>query len=73
MTTRSARVAASRTAAAIVSGSSGRISLRDGVATPLFGASALLSVLTEADGYLLVPDDATGLQGGTEVDVRLYA
>jgi molybdopterin molybdotransferase len=50
-----------------------QVSLRDGVATPLFGASALLSVLTEADGYLLVPDDATGLQGGTEVDVRLYA
>jgi molybdopterin molybdotransferase len=50
-----------------------QVALRDGVATPLFGASALLSVLTEADGYLLVPDDATGLQGGTEVDVRLYA
>jgi molybdopterin molybdotransferase len=50
-----------------------QVALRDGVATPLFGASALLSVLTDADGYLLVPDDATGLQGGTEVDVRLYA
>src|SRR3954468_4633696 len=50
-----------------------QVALRDGVATPLFGASALLSVLTEADGYLLVSDDATGLQGGTEVDVRLYA
>ena len=49
-----------------------QVALRDGVATPLFGASALLTVLTEADGYLLVPDDATGLQGGTEVDVRLY-
>ena len=50
-----------------------QVALRDGVATPLFGASALLTVLTEADGYVLVPDDATGLQGGTEVDVRLYA
>jgi molybdopterin molybdotransferase len=50
-----------------------QVALRDGVATPLFGASALLTVLTEADGYLLVPDDATGLQGGTEVDVTLYA
>jgi molybdopterin molybdotransferase len=50
-----------------------QVALRDGVATPLFGASALLSVLTDADGFLLVPDDATGLQGGTEVDVRLYA
>ena len=27
----------------------------DGVATPLFGPSALLSVLTRADGYVLVP------------------
>jgi molybdopterin molybdotransferase len=50
-----------------------QVALRDGVATPLFGASALLTVLTAADGYLLVPDDATGLQGGTEVDVWLYA
>ncbi len=49
-----------------------QVALRDGVATPLFGASALLTVLTDADGYVLVPDDATGLQGGIEVDVRLY-
>jgi molybdopterin molybdotransferase len=47
--------------------------VRDGVASPLFGASALLSVLTSADGYVVVPDDATGLQAGTEVDVVLYA
>jgi len=38
----------------------------------LFGASALLSVLTAADGYLVVPDDATGIDGGAEVDVTLY-
>ncbi len=42
------------------------------VATPLFGASALLSVLTAADGYLVVPDDATGLPAGALVDVTLY-
>jgi molybdopterin molybdotransferase len=50
-----------------------QVLVRDGVATPLFGASALLSVLTAADGYVVVPDDATGLPGGTEVDVILYA
>jgi molybdopterin molybdotransferase len=50
-----------------------QVTVRDGVATPRFGASALLSVLTAADGYVLVPDEATGLQGGTEVDVTLYA
>ena len=41
-------------------------------AEPLFGPSALLSVLTAADGYLIVPEDATGLSAGEEVDVFLY-
>jgi molybdopterin molybdotransferase len=49
-----------------------QVAVRDGVATPLFGASALLSVLTAADGYVVVSDDATGLPAGTEVDVTLY-
>jgi molybdopterin molybdotransferase len=49
-----------------------QVAVRDGVATPLFGASALLSVLTRADGYVVVPDDATGLPAGSEVDVTLY-
>jgi molybdopterin molybdotransferase len=42
------------------------------VATPLFGASALLSVLTSADGWLAVDEDATGLPAGAPVDVTLY-
>jgi len=49
-----------------------QVALRDGIATPLFGASALLSILGDADGYVVVPDDATGLPAGTEVDVTLY-
>ena len=49
-----------------------QVRVRDGVATPLFGASALLSVLTAADGFVVVPDEATGLQAGTEVAVTLY-
>src|SRR3954451_1009033 len=49
-----------------------QVAVRDGVATPLFGASALLSVLTAADGYVVVPDEATGLPAGAEVDVTLY-
>jgi molybdopterin molybdotransferase len=44
----------------------------DPVATPVFGMSALLSVLTVADGYVIVPDEATGLDAGTEVNVTLY-
>jgi len=44
-----------------------------GVAAPVFGLSALLSVLTEADGYIVIPEEATGLDAGSEVDVILYA
>jgi molybdopterin molybdotransferase len=46
--------------------------VRDGVATPLFGSSSLLSILTAADGYLAVPEPATGLAAGSEVEVTLY-
>ena len=42
------------------------------VAHPVLGASALLSVLTSADGFVVVPEDATGLDAGVEVDVTLY-
>ena len=41
-----------------------QVSLRDGLAEPLFGPSALLSVLARADGYIVVPEAATGLDGG---------
>lgn len=49
-----------------------QVAVRDGVAEPLFGPSALLSVLTRADGYIVVPEPATGLHGGSEVEVILY-
>ena len=49
-----------------------QVRLAGGIATPLFGASALLSVLTAADGYLMVAEDATGLDAGAEVAVTLY-
>jgi len=49
-----------------------QVAVRDGVATPLFGASALLSVLTAADGFVVVPDEATGLPAGRDVEVTLY-
>ena len=41
-------------------------------AEPLFGSSSLLSILTAADGYVLVPEAATGLGAGSEVQVMLY-
>lgn len=49
-----------------------QVRVREGRAEPLFGSSALLSILTAADGYVTVPDDATGLPEGTEVAVTLY-
>jgi molybdopterin molybdotransferase len=50
-----------------------QVKVSGGVATPLFGVSALLSVLTQADGYIVIPEEATGLDAGTEVTVTLYA
>ena len=50
-----------------------QVRVADGVATPVFGPSALLSVLTAADGYVIIPGEATGLDAGTEVDVTLYS
>jgi molybdopterin molybdotransferase len=49
-----------------------QVRVADGLATPVFGLSALLSVLTAADGYVIVPEEATGLDAGTQVDVTLY-
>jgi molybdopterin molybdotransferase len=49
-----------------------QVTVREGIAEPLFGPSALLSVLTRADGYVRIPEPATGLDAGTEVEVVLY-
>ncbi len=49
-----------------------QVQVREGRAEPLFGASALLSRLATADGYVTVPEAATGLAAGTEVRVTLY-
>jgi molybdopterin molybdotransferase len=49
-----------------------QVTMIDGVATPLRGPSALLSLLNAADGYVVVPEEATGLDAGTTVDVTLY-
>lgn len=49
-----------------------QVQVRDGVAIPLFGFSALLSLLTSADGYVVVPEAATGLDAGATVTVTAY-
>ncbi len=49
-----------------------QVRVQDGVAIPVFGLSALLSVLTAADGFVVVPEEATGLDAGAGVEVTLY-
>ena len=49
-----------------------QVRLSDDAAEPIFGSSALLSVLTAADGYVIVPEDANGLSAGAPVDVFPY-
>jgi molybdopterin molybdotransferase len=49
-----------------------QVKLTGALAEPLFGPSALLSVLTRADGYLTIPEPATGLDAGTDIEVTLY-
>jgi molybdopterin molybdotransferase len=49
-----------------------QVRVADGAATPVFGLSALLSVLTAADGFLVIPEEATGLDAGSEVAITLY-
>src|SRR5215218_78476 len=47
-------------------------SLDDGVATPLFGSSALLGPMVRADGWFCVAEADLGLASGSDVDVWLY-
>jgi molybdopterin molybdotransferase len=47
------------------------VRLEDGRADPLFGPSALLSVLAAADGFVVIAEPATGLAAGTGVEVVL--
>jgi molybdopterin molybdotransferase len=49
-----------------------QVTVNAGVAAPVFGLSALLSVLTQADGYIVIPEEATGLDAGSDVNVILY-
>ena len=49
-----------------------QVTVAEGVATPLFGSSALLGPMVRADGWIRVPEPATGLGAGSDVDVELY-
>ncbi len=41
-------------------------------AEPVFGSSAMISTLTKADGYVIVPEHVEGLEAGTVVTVHLF-
>jgi len=47
-------------------------SISEGVATPIFGSSALLGPMARADGWFRVAEADTGLVAGVEVAVELY-
>jgi molybdopterin molybdotransferase len=47
-------------------------SVRDGIAEPLFGSSALLGPMVRADGWFCVAEADLGLPEGSDVDVSLY-
>jgi molybdopterin molybdotransferase len=49
-----------------------QVRVGNGRAEPLFGKSALLSVLAAADGFVVVPEEVSGLFAGTDVEVELY-
>lgn len=42
------------------------------IAHPLMGSSAMISTMTRADGYIVVPLEAEGLPAGAPVRVHLY-
>lgn len=42
------------------------------IATPIFGKSAMISSLSQADGYVIVPEHVEGLDRGTAVRVHLF-
>jgi molybdenum cofactor synthesis domain len=46
-----------------------RVTLKDGVATPLFGKSGLLNTLARSDGILRVPAESEGFEKGSRVEI----
>ncbi len=49
------------------------VCVNEGLATPLFGKSGLISLLCRADGYVCVPRNSEGLRSGETVDVTQWS
>ncbi len=43
------------------------------LATPVFGKSAMISTLTKADGYVVIPEHVEGLDQGSSITVYLFS
>jgi len=39
---------------------------------PLFGKASQLSIMTQADGYVVIPEPVQGLAAGSDVAVEVY-
>jgi molybdopterin molybdotransferase len=49
-----------------------RVSVKDGIATPLFGKSGLLNTLAKSNGVIRVPAESEGIETGREVEIILW-
>lgn len=49
-----------------------RVSIKDGIATPLFGKSGLLNTLIRSNGLIRIPAGAEGIEQGSIVEVLLW-
>ena len=49
-----------------------RVTVKDGIATPLFGKSGLLNTLIRSNGLIRIPAGAEGIEQGSIVEVLLW-
>jgi molybdopterin molybdotransferase len=49
-----------------------RVTVKNGIATPLFGKSGLLNTLVKSAGVIRIPAESEGLETGTLVEVILW-
>ncbi len=48
------------------------VRLTDGAAVPVYGKSGVISQLSQADGYIVIPRECEGLRQGETVSVRIF-
>jgi molybdopterin biosynthesis enzyme len=48
------------------------ISLADGSARPIRMKSGLISLLSQAQGYVIIPRNSEGISAGTDITVHLF-